>query len=61
MKHRSIKLLFSLIAYEDLELEKMDVKIIFLYGELDEDILMEQQEGYLLKVLDKFGMLIPSL
>src|ERR1051325_10197320 len=33
----------------DLELEQMDVKTAFLYGDLDETILMRQHEGYVEK------------
>ena len=31
---------------EDLELHQLDVKTIFLYGELDEEICIEQLEGF---------------
>lgn len=46
MKHRSIRMLFAMVARFDLELEQMGVKIAFLYGDLDETILMKQPEGY---------------
>jgi len=30
----------------DIELEQLDVKIAFPYGRLEEDILMQQPEGF---------------
>jgi hypothetical protein len=42
----SYKLLFALAAAYDLEIEQMDVKTAFLYGEIDADIYMEQPEGF---------------
>jgi len=38
VKHASIRLLLAIIAHGDLQLEQLDVKIIFLYGELEERI-----------------------
>jgi len=46
VKHASIRLLLAIIAYGDLQLEQLDVKIIFLYGELEERIYMKQPEGF---------------
>ena len=37
----------TIIVQFDLELEQMDVKIIFLYGELEEKIYMKQLESYI--------------
>jgi hypothetical protein len=38
--------MLALIAILDLELEQSDVKTTFLHGDLDEDIYMEQTEGF---------------
>ena len=34
---------------KDWEIEALDVKTAFLYGELDEDLYMEQPEGFIIK------------
>ena len=47
VKHRSIKIRLSMVANFDLELEQMDVKTAFLYGELEETIYMRQLEGFI--------------
>jgi hypothetical protein len=44
----TIRLLFSLAFFNDLIVHQMDVKTAFLNGDLDEEIYMEQQEGYVL-------------
>ena len=36
----------ALVAHYDLELHQMDVKTAFLNGNLDEDIYMDQPEGF---------------
>lgn len=46
VKHVSIRLLLSIVAQLDLELEQLDVKTTFLHGNLEEHILMSQLEGY---------------
>nr|AAT44257.1 putative polyprotein [Oryza sativa Japonica Group] len=46
LKHSSIRTLLSIVAVHDYELEQMDVKTAFLHGELEEDIYMEQPEGF---------------
>lgn len=51
VKHTSIRVLLSIVAHHDLELEQLDVKTTFLHGDLDEEIYMHQPEGY--KVEDK--------
>ena len=42
VKHSSIRILLSLVAYENLELEQIDIKTAFLHGELEETIYMQQ-------------------
>jgi hypothetical protein len=46
VKPISYKLLFALAVAYDLEIEQIDVKIVFLYGEIDADIYIEQPEGF---------------
>lgn len=46
VKHTSIRMLLSLVATEDLELEQLDVKTAFLHGDLEEDICMSQPRGF---------------
>ncbi|KAG8485681.1 hypothetical protein CXB51_019023 [Gossypium anomalum] len=46
VKHSSIRVLLGIVVMHDLELEQLDVKTIFLHGELEEDIYMQQQEGF---------------
>ena len=49
VKHMSIRTLLVIVVQFDLELEQMDVKTMFLHGELEERIYMKQPEGYILK------------
>ena len=42
VKHSSIRILLSLVSYENLELEQIDIKTAFLHGELEETIYMQQ-------------------
>ncbi|KAG8492887.1 hypothetical protein CXB51_010059 [Gossypium anomalum] len=46
VKHSLIRALLGIVAMSDLELEQLDVKTIFLHGELEEDIYMQQQGGF---------------
>ena len=43
----SFRILLALVALYDLELEQLDVKTTFLHGDLDEEIFMEQLEGFI--------------
>lgn len=46
VKHTFIRVLLSLVAMKDLELEQLDVKTVFLQGDLEEQIYMKQSEGF---------------
>ena len=43
---KSIRILLAIAAYHDYEIWQMDVKTAFLNGFLDEEIYMEQPEGF---------------
>ena len=45
-KKDSLRIIMTLVAHFDLELHQMDVKTAFLNGNLDEDIYMDQLEGF---------------
>jgi len=45
----SIRVILGLVATLDLECEQLNVKIAFLHGELEEEIYMEQPEGFIEK------------
>ncbi|KAH9801638.1 hypothetical protein KPL71_001098 [Citrus sinensis] len=49
VKHSSIRMLLSMVALTDMELDQMDVKTAFLHGKLEEEILMTQPEGFEIK------------
>ncbi|CAM8916933.1 unnamed protein product [Rhodiola kirilowii] len=44
VKHGSIRMVLSLVAHADMELEQLDMKTAFLYGDLDETIYLKQPE-----------------
>ncbi|GJX64372.1 copia LTR rider [Tanacetum coccineum] len=46
VQHTSIRVILSLIACEDYELEQLDVKTVFLHGNLEETIYMRQPPGF---------------
>ena len=45
----SIQVILGLEASMNLELDQLDVKTAFLYDDLDEEIFMEQLEGFKMK------------
>ena len=46
VKFTTIRTVLAIVACLDLELHQMDVKTAFLNGDLDEDVYMEQQQGF---------------
>ena len=46
INHIFIRVLLSLVAIKDLELEQLDVKTAFLHGDLEKQIYMKQPEGF---------------
>lgn len=46
VKFSSIRMILAVSAIEKLKLRQFDVKTAFLYGELDEEIYMQQPEGF---------------
>jgi hypothetical protein len=45
-RFETVRLLLALTALEDWELEALDVKTAYLFGELDEELYMVQPEGF---------------
>ena len=46
MQITSIRLVLAIAAIRNLQIHQMDVKTVFLNGELEEEIYMEQLEGF---------------
>lgn len=46
VKHKSRKIIPALVAHFDMTLEQLDIKTSFLQGELEEEIFMNQPEGF---------------
>lgn len=46
VKMSSIRIVLSLTSTLDLEVEQMDVKTVFLHGDLEEEIYMKQPDGF---------------
>ena len=50
---KSIKILHAVAAYYDYEIWQMDVKTAFLNGDLDEEIYIDQLEGFIVPGQEK--------
>ena len=62
VKHSSIQILPTMVAHFDMELEQMDVKTTFFYGEIEKTIYMRQPNGFEIKSKgDKICLLNKSL
>ena len=48
VSHDTLRILLSVIAADDLEALQIDVKTAFLYGPLEEEIFMDQPEGFVI-------------
>ena len=46
VKHTALRVILSLVAALDLDMTQLDVKTAFLHGDLEEEIFMEQPEGF---------------
>ena len=53
VKMTLVRTILSLVATEDLHLEQLDVKTTFLHGDLEEEIYMQQPQGYEVKGKEK--------
>jgi hypothetical protein len=45
----------ALVAHYDLELHQMDVKIVFLNGDLQENVYIAQPEGFVVEGKEHMG------
>ena len=50
VKMTSIRTVLSIAASMNLEVEQLDVKTAFLHGDLEEEIYMQQPEGFVKRV-----------
>ena len=57
-RFESIRYLLAHAALEDWDIEAMDVKTAFLNGDLEEEIYMEQPEGWAVKGKEKYVCLL---
>lgn len=46
-KHTSLRVLLAIASSRDLEMIQLDIKTAFLYGTVQEELYMEQPEGYI--------------
>jgi len=46
VRYETARLLLAVAALEDLDIQSIDIKTAYLYGDLDEEIYMEQPEDF---------------
>ena len=51
----SFRIIIVLVAHYDLELHQMDIKMVFLNGDLEENIYMAQPKGFILEGKERMG------
>ena len=51
----SFRIIMALMAHYDLELHQMDVKMIFLNGDLEESVYMAQPKGVVMEGKERMG------
>ena len=51
----SFRIIIALVAHYDLELHQMDVKTIFLNGDMEENIYMAQSKGFVMEGKEQMG------
>ena len=51
-RFKSVQLLLSIAVLEDWEIEALNAKTAFLFGDLDEEIYLEQPEGFVKKGME---------
>jgi len=51
----SFRIIMALVAHFDLELHEMDVKIVFLNGDLEERVYMAQRKGFVVTCKERMG------
>jgi hypothetical protein len=54
-KKDSFRIVMTLVAHYDLELHQMDVKIMFLNGDLQESVYIAQPEGFTIEGKEHMG------
>jgi len=52
-RFETFRLLIALAALHDWKLEALDVKTVFLFNELDEEIYLKQPEGFVVECQEK--------
>ena len=48
-RYETVRLLLATSALENWDIEALDMKTAFLYGDLEEEIYMQQPEGFIIK------------